>query len=77
MKGLTLYKNTNKISTKSIDTNAHGAYTQFCLLVLTTMNPVHQSVQWYQDLFASQIYRQRSEMLYLVMFYLNTLGGLV
>ena len=45
MKGLTLYKNTNKISTKSIDTNAHGAYTQFCLLVLTTMNPVHQSVQ--------------------------------
>ena len=38
MKGLTLYKNTNKISTKSIDTNAHSAHTQFCFLVLTTMN---------------------------------------
>ena len=37
-KGLTLYKNTNKMNTKSINTNAHGAHMQFCLLVLTTMN---------------------------------------
>ena len=26
------------MNTKSINTNAHGAHTQFCLLVLTTLN---------------------------------------
>ena len=77
-------KHTNKINTKNIDTKVHSAHTQSCLLVLTTMNVSTTSAPYISDMYAaklpnaSQMYLKRSEMLYLVMFCLNTdLGELV
>ena len=76
--------NTNTLDTTNIDTKVHGAHTLSRMLVLKTMNvsttticPVI-SVSYTLDMFAMtlpnalRIYPKRSEMIYLVMFFVNT-----